>query len=354
MKSFITKKRLYSIILIFTTFTTLFTSCKPQKNDFVQELENVQEEKVQPITIGFSIDTLAIERWRRDCDIFLKTARELGAEVIVQTAGNKVDVQVSQLEYLIKRNVSVIVIVPKKADALSDVIKTARSKGISVIAYDRIILNADINLYMTVDSYAVGWLMADSLMSLRPYGNWYCFYGPEDDYNMTFMQNGIKNRILGTGVKIGFIHHADGWNYDLSYEAASNVFSQGKSPDAIIAGNDAVAGSIIRALSEKAPGKIIPISAQDADITGCQNIISGRQYSTIYKPISELAVKAANAAVQLAQGIPASEIQGCSSTVENGYGKIPVMWLQPVCVTRENLDEVIVKNGFHTREEIYR
>ena len=345
-------RKIFLYIFFALCICASFLSCRAKVSSNADGEINLESSKKR-VTIGYSIDTLAIERWRRDSDVFLNTAKELGADVIVQNAGNKVETQIKQLEYLIERKVDVIVIVPKKADSLTETVKKARLAGIPVISYDRLILNADINLYMTVNSFKVGKLMAENLFSVRSYGNWYCIYGPEEDFNMTFIRRGVESVISGKPVNIGYVYYTDGWNYDLSYEKMVQLLSEGKTPDAIIAGNDAVADSIIRAIAECRPGKIIPIVGQDADIAACQNIVSGKQYATIYKPISELAKKSAEAAVALSQGITAEEYAGSNAVIDNGYGEIPVVWLDPVAVTKSNIDEVIIKSGFHTHDEIY-
>ncbi|MBQ3650052.1 MAG: hypothetical protein II957_07605, partial [Treponema sp.] len=90
---------------------------------------------------------------------------------------------------------------------------------------------------------------------------------------------------------------------------------------------------------------------QDADIAGCQNVVSGKQTVTIYKPINELAQKAAEIACSLAQGKSVEEASGTKDVIDNGYGEIPVLWMQPVAVTKRNMDEVIIKSGFHTKDK---
>jgi len=89
------------------------------------------------VNIGFSIDTLALERWQRDLDVFMNRAKELGAEVIVQNAGNSVEEQNKQLLYLMERKVDTVVVVAKARDSLTDSIQKLRARGIAVISYDK-------------------------------------------------------------------------------------------------------------------------------------------------------------------------------------------------------------------------
>ncbi|MCR5045398.1 MAG: substrate-binding domain-containing protein [Treponema sp.] len=327
-------------------------SCKKQGQDSSKASEEAENES--KLTIGFSIDTLAIERWRRDCDIFLNTAKDLGADVIVQNSGNSVEVQNEQIEYLIKRGVKAIVIVPKDAESLGESVRLARSKNIPVISYDRLLRNSAIDLYVTIDSQAVGTLMANELLRLKPRGSWFCIYGPEEDFNMTLIRRGVEGVLKNSKAKIVFNYWTDGWNYDLSYRKMADLLKAGKVPDAVVAGNDALADSIIRAIGEFAADKDIAVGGQDADIAGCQNVVTGKQAVTIYKPITELASKTAEIAVAMAKGKSAEDFSFINGSIDNGSGEIPVLWLHPTAVTAQNMDEIVIKSGFHTRQEVYR
>ena len=343
-----------AIIALFVSvllFTSTFTGCKKNKTADENASDKTPSSKM---TVGFSIDTLAIERWRRDCDIFMNTVKANGAEVVVQNAGNNTEEQNKQIQYLINKKVKVIIIVAKEADSLTETIKLARSHGIPVIAYDRLILNSDISLYMTIDSEKVGEIMAQELYKKKPDGKWFCIYGPKTDYNMTLIRNGVSKIIDNTGVKITHTFFTDGWNYDLSYNEMARLLLQKNIPDAVICGNDAVANSVIQAVSEICPGKDISISGQDADIAGCQNIIAGKQLVTVYKPITKLAEEAGLYAVELAKGKSIKELVPENQTINNGYANIPVVWLNPQAVTKDNIEEVIIKSGFHTKDEIFR
>lgn len=330
----------------------LFCACKKGPSEALK----AGARSVEPprLTIGFSIDTLAIERWRRDCDVFLNTAKDLGADVIVQNSGNSVQVQNQQIEYLIKRGVQAVVIVPKDADSLADSVRLAKSKGIPVISYDRLLRNSPVDLYVTIDSQAVGTLMAQELLRRKPRGAWFCIYGPEEDFNMTLIRRGVEAVVKNSRAKIVYNYWTDGWNYDLSYRKMAELLKDGNIPDAVVAGNDAVADSIIRAIGEFAPGRDIAVGGQDADIAGCQNVVNGKQAITVYKPISELAQKTAEIAVDLAKGKTVKECGSVNGSIDNGFGEIPVLWLHPMAVTADNMDEIVIKSGFHTRQEIYR
>src|SRR5574344_2063646 len=96
--------------------------------------------------IGVTFDCFIIERWERDRDIFVSTAKDLGADVNVQNANGDVEEQKKQIEYFIKKKMDVIVIIAVDSTSLSDEVKKARDDGIKVIAYERPIKNSDVDL----------------------------------------------------------------------------------------------------------------------------------------------------------------------------------------------------------------
>lgn len=342
-----------TVILSLILLCTL--SCKKQESIAQSRpARTTSTAAARPLTIGFSIDTLAIERWQRDMDVFINKAKEMGADVIVQNAGNNIEEQNRQLMYLLERNVDAVVVLPKDASSITESVQKLRAKGIPVISYDRLALNADINLYLTIDSEKVGEQMAQEMLRRTKGVNWYCILGPEEDYNMTLIMEGV-NRILRTSkVRINHIFYTDGWNYDLSYQEMVRILKSDIFPDAIICGNDAVAASVIDAINRYYPDTHIPVCGQDADISACQYIVQGKQEFTIYKPIIQLAEVAAECAVKLAKHEEISEDRYRISPIKNGYGDIPTIWLDPTFVDKYNLDKVIIESGFHSAASVYK
>lgn len=340
------KKKFLLFFVIF--FSLILSSCSRK-----QDSENISRENVNEITIGFSIDTLAIERWQRDLDVFMATVRNLNANVIVQNAGNSVEEQKRQLMYLLERNVDVLVILPKDACSLKEEIEKIREKNIPVISYDRLIRDTKIDLYISVDSTKVGTLMGQTMKTVSGTKNWLCILGPKEDFNMTMILNGITSAIKNHGPVITDVFYTEGWDYDKAKKKMVDLITSNQIPDAIICGNDAVADAVISVLQVYYPNKHIPICGQDADIASCQNIIWGHQDFTIYKPITLLAEKAAEYAVRIGKGEKVESIADSNRTIDNGESKIPCILLEPKVVTKENIDAVIVDSGFHTHSEVY-
>ena len=117
-----------------------------------------------------------------------------------------------------------------------------------------------------------------------------------------------------------------------------------------IAGSDMLAEAAIRVLSENRLMKKVKVAGQDADLAACQRIAEGTQFATIYKPIDQLALKAAGFAVMLAKGEPIPT----DTTLDDGAYKVPYVRLEPILVTKELLKATVIKGGFHTEAEVYR
>lgn len=304
------------------------------------------------VKIGLSIDTLIIERWKRDCEIFIQTAEANGAEVIVRNAANDENEQAVQIEELVSLGVDVLVVVPKNAYSLSDVLEKVKAKNIPVISYDRLIMNADISLYCSINSESVGKLMAESLLENHNSGGYFCILGSEEDYNMILVDKGIRDALSGSNVTIDFKYFTPEWNYDLAYSKMNSLLNGGLVPEAVICGNDAVAECVIRSISEHKME--VPVVGQDCDISACRRVIQGTQYASVYKPIYELASNVAVIACKIGRGEAVETAAGTSETIENGLKNVPVYWLEPVLVKKDNLKEVVIDSGFHSELELNR
>ena len=154
--------------------------------------------------IGFCIDDLRVERWSRDRDYFVAAATKLGAKVSVQSADASEARQISQIENLISRGVDVIVIVPFNSKTLGNVVAEARKAGIKVVSYDRLILDADVDAYISFDNEKVGELQAQGVFPCL----WHLQLSTEF-IGEAFLVVGIIDQVLA---RILNVHVAVGWD----------------------------------------------------------------------------------------------------------------------------------------------
>lgn len=331
-------------ILVFANLL-LCTACGSER----KESHTVETKANDKIQIGLSVDSFLIERWQRDRDLFVSKAQELGAEVNTQNANGDVKEQVSQIEYFIEKNMDVIVIVAIDADALTEVVTKAKRAGIKVIAYDRLIRNADVDLYISFDNEKVGALMAEYLLkAVGNNGSIIRINGSPTDNNVQMVDAGFESILKATNIKVDTEAYADGWLAETGFTVTSEYLANGKTPMGIMCGNDGIAAQAIRALSESRLAGEVYVVGQDADLDACQRIVEGTQGMTVYKPVENLAQKAAQLAVQLAGG----ESLQTEDMIFDGTYDVPYEKLEPVAVTKENMDEVII-GKYHQKEEVY-
>ena len=351
------KKRRFSAALILAAML-LLSACADASRETVQEVPaDAGEEKDDGIRIGITFDTFVLERWTRDRDVFMDTARKMGATVDVQTANGDVEKQKEQVRKFTEENMDAIVIVATDCYSLKEEVEDARNKGIQVISYDRLIQGEQTDLYITVDNEKVGTLMAQSIKEKLPEGgNVVMICGPEADSNSMDVANGFETELGDGPWKIVYKSHVKSWTPENGTQAVADAFAGTEEEiDAVMCGNDGLAGYVIRSLSERQLAGDVVVVGQDADLEACQRIVEGTQTMTVYKPINDLAKEAAECTVKLARGEQiVGNVLDVSDVKENEDGQeVPYYGLEPVAVTAENMDSVIIGSGFHSREEVY-
>lgn len=313
--------------------------------------EKESEEQENAVQIGLSVDSFIIERWSRDRDVFVAAARELGAEVNVQDAGGDLEEQISQIEYLIKKQMDAIVIVARDCSSLADVVKKAKDAGIPVIAYDRMIYNANADLYISFDNRQVGVLMAQALMEAIPEGgDVFMIQGSSDDDNIYLVKDGFEDTLKGSNLNIVYQASCDGWIAENAIEYVEEGLEQYPDVKGIMCGNDDIASQVIQVLAENRLAGKVAVVGQDGDVAACQRIVEGTQYMTAFKAVENEAKEAAAYAVRLGKGEDLNEI---SDYADDGAYQIPSKILMPEAVTKENMDEIIIDGGYHRKEDVY-
>jgi D-xylose transport system substrate-binding protein len=309
--------------------------------------------KQRPL-IGLSLDTLKEARWQADKDLFVARCNALGADVKVTEANSDDTRQMSDVNGLITSGVDVLVIVPHNGTAMAAAVRAANQANIPVIAYDRLIRDSDLDLYISFDNVRVGELQAQYLVDKLPKGRIVRIYGSKTDNNAFQFKQGqdnvLKPYIDRGDIKVVHEDWAEDWkpeNGKRIAQAALTGHPQGF--DAILASNDGVAGGAIQALSEeKIAGKVL-VTGQDAELVACQRIVAGTQAMTVYKPLKMLANRAAEVAVQMANG----KAIIANTSVNNGTADVPTIAEKIMSTTKDNMIDTVIKDGFHPYEAVY-
>ena len=299
------------------------------------------------LKIGFLMDSLKIERWQTDLDKFQRRAGELGAQVLVETAEGDDESQLQQAQKLLSSGVRALVLVPHDAEKAVRIVTAAKASQVPLLCYERLVRDPDVSFFIGVDASVVGHLQATSLTQLAPKGNYVLIGGSSADSNAKILhdaQLGVLRPLVDRGdIKIVSDTWTKDWDPSEAYAHMSAAIASTKGGiAAVVASNDGTAGGAIQALEEhKLAGKVL-VSGQDADLAAIIRILDGTQTMTVYKPLGSQATLAAEAAVALAKGEGVMQ----TAAISIGSKSIPAIVLTPVVVTKSNVKQTVIKDGF--------
>lgn len=322
--------------------------------------------------VGIAMPTKSLERWNRDGEYLKEQFEAAGYTVELSYSDNDTDQQNNDIANMIADDVDLLVIAAIDGDTLSQTLADAKDADISVIAYDRLIMNTDsISYYVSFDNYTVGVLQAQFIIDSLDLDNATQTYnleivaGDPADNNATYFFNGAMDTLqpyLDSGVlnvpsgKLTFEQTAtDGWSTDTALENMQNTlasyYSDGTILDVVLCSNDSTALGAAQAIVSDYNGGNTPIiTGQDGDIANLANIVDGLQTMTVYKNVSD----EAGVTLELAKAILSGQEPGedllsslsvdaayDTESYDNGTGIIPSYLLVPWTVTADNLQDLV-------------
>jgi D-xylose transport system substrate-binding protein len=289
---------------------------------------------------------------------FERKAKELCSDcpIIYSNADQDAAKQQQQAEAAITKGAKVLVLDPVDAASAGAIVNRAKQSQIPVVSYDRLITDADIDYYISFDNEKVGKLQGDSLVKKLKddgaKGSIVMINGAPTDNNAKLFKEGAHSVIDGSGYKVAKEYDTPDWSPDKAQqEMEQAITAVGKGGFVgVYAANDGTAGGAIAAMKGNGidPTKI-PTTGQDAELAAIQRILVDEQYMTVYKAIKAEAEAAAQLAVDLAQGKTPS---GADAKIDNGTEQVPSILLTPVAVTKDNINDTIIKDKFWSVSEI--
>jgi D-xylose transport system substrate-binding protein len=290
---------------------------------------------------------------------FEKKVKELcpSCEVLYSNADQDPAKQQQQAEQAITNGAKVLVIDAVDVQAAAAIARNAKSHDVPVVSYSRLIANAPLDAYVSIDPYKVGVQQGEALaQALDAKGagkNIVMINGSPTDSNSAPYKKGAHDALDKAGVKVVKEYDTPDWSPDKAQtEMEQAITAVGKDGfQGVYSANDGMAGGAIAAMKSAGidPGDR-PTTGQDAEVAGVQRILAGEQLMTVYQPISKIAATAAEMAVPLAQGksLPSGL---ATATTDNGAGKVPSVLLDTIAIDKDNID-VLIKDGFVTVDQI--
>jgi putative multiple sugar transport system substrate-binding protein len=324
-------------------------------------------------TVGIAMPTKSSARWIDDGNNIVKILKERGYGTDLQYAEDDIPNQLSQVENMVTKGAKVLVIAAIDGTTLSDVLKQAKAKGITVIAYDRLIRDTpNVDYYATFDNFQVGVLQAQSIeqaLGLKegkgPF-NIELFGGSPDDNNAYFFYNGSMSvlqpyidsgkLVIGSGQKgmdkVSTLRW-DGATAQARMDNLLSAFYGRKRVDAVLSPYDGLSIGILSSLKGVGYGSgnmPMPIvSGQDAEVPSIKSMLRGEQYSTIFKDTRDLARVTADMVDAALSGKDVTVND--TKTYNNGVKVVPSYLLKPVVVDKSNWEKVLVESGYYKRSQ---
>jgi D-xylose ABC transporter substrate-binding protein len=284
-------------------------------------------------------------------------------DIIYSNANQDANAQLSQAEAALTNGAQVMVLDPVDSAAAAVMADKSKAQGVPVIAYDRLILNSDgVSYYISFDNVKVGELQAQALVNrLNEMGIQnpviVMINGSPTDNNAKLFKQGAHS-VFDPLVQAGKLTIAKEYDTpDWSPNQAQNEMQQaltslGNKVDGVYCANDGTASGAIAAMIAAGIKPLPPVTGQDAELAAIQRILTGDQYMTVYKAIEPEADAAAQLAYDLLTNtpVPAEMTQG--KTVNNGKIDVASVLLTPIVVTKDNIKDTVVKDGFWTVQQI--
>jgi D-xylose transport system substrate-binding protein len=292
---------------------------------------------------------------------FERRVKELcdSCEVIYANANQDPAKQQQQAEAAITKGAKVIVISAVDVASAASIVERAKQSDVAVVAYGRLIPDADIDYYVSIDPFKVGQQQAQVQMdAIKKDGKSnpkvVMINGAPTDSNSKPYKDGAAQVLKKEGGDIVKSFDTPDWSPDKAQqEMEQTITSLGNDGfDAVYVANDGMAGGAIAALKG---AQIDPssryVTGQDAELAGVQRILAGDQLMTVYQPIIDIAETAAELAVPIAQGKePPADL--AKDKVDNGAKQVPSVLLETIAIRPNNIESTLVKEGFLDTGEI--
>ncbi|HWH93510.1 MAG TPA: substrate-binding domain-containing protein [Baekduia sp.] len=297
----------------------------------------------------------------QDKPFFTAKVKELcpSCEIIYENATQDAAKQQQQAEAAITRGAKVLVLDAVDVASAGSIVTRAKQAKIPVLSYGRLVSNAPLDYYVSIDPFKVGQQQAqEQLKALKAAGKSnpriVMINGSPTDSNAGPYKKGAEQIYKQAGAKIVKSYDTPDWSPDKAQqEMEQTITSLGKNGfDAVYVANDGMAGGAIAAMKSAGmdPSKFF-VTGQDAEATGVQRILKGEQLNTVYQPLKEIAGKSAEIAVPLAQGKPVPAGIATSKT-DNGAGEVPSVLVPTLSVDKSNIQDTVIKDGFLKASDI--
>ncbi|MBF1999656.1 MAG: sugar ABC transporter substrate-binding protein [Synechococcales cyanobacterium M58_A2018_015] len=287
-----------------------------------------------------------------------------GVTIQYANANNNADTQQNQAEAALTNGACILVVGPQNGDKASVIVQRAKASQVPVIAYDRLIQDPDTAFYVSFDNVRVGELQGQYIVDqfrkgafgLKPGAKLVMINGAQTDHNALQFREGalkaLQPLIDSKNINLIFDQYTPNWDSARAQSSIEEILAQQQSNVQIVyAANDGLANTVIAALrTQNLDGRVL-VTGQDAAVAGIQNILTGDQAMTIYKPIAKEAQVTAQLVAALSNGTDPGALVNRQTALQTG-GQVASVLLEPLAVDRSNVQQTVIADRYLTREQI--
>ena len=320
--------------------------------------------------VGVSWNNYSQERWKKADEPAMKEAiAKAGGSYIRADANDKAEQQLTDIDTLINQGAKALIVLAKDSQAILPAIAKAKTAGIPVIAYDRLIEDES-TFYITFDNKKVGTLMAETLKGLVPSGNYAVILGADTDPNSAFLRSGMTDAGIpplgdtSGPIKVVFEKNTDNWDTTNAKNNMEQALNQNNNKiDAVLSENDSMATGVVQALS--AVGLKVPVSGQDGDAAALNRVALGTQAVSVWKNAFALGETAGSVAAQLCAKTAMKDVKApddlpkaaapaslnATPFTTPGGKTVQSIILTPTAITKDNVKDTI-DAGWVTKDAV--
>ncbi len=280
-----------------------------------------------------------------------------GVHIDYYNAADTAVTQQTQADDALNNGDCMLVVAAVDSTLDAPIVRKANAKHVPVIAYDRLIQDNNLAFYVSFDGVQVGELQGQYIVDHHRSGdNVMMINGSQQDNNALLFQQGVLNKLLplveSNELHLLYSTFTPDWSPTLAQVEAQDALALAHNDIQIAyVANDDMANTVIAQLKTLGLNGKVVVTGQDATVTGVRNILLGDQSMTVYKAISKEAKATAQLVAALSNGADTGAL--ITGQTKNQFGTpIPSILETPVAVTRSNIRETVLADGFVTQDEI--
>lgn len=249
--------------------------------------------------VGFSVSTLNNPFFVSLSEGAKAEVEKQGVKLVVVDAGDDAAKQTNDIEDLISRNVSVLIVNPVDSDAVAPAVQNAVSKGIKVISVDRVVNGVEVDCQIASDNVAGAKMATEYLVELIGEGAKAAELEGVPGASATIDRGAGFHEAADAALEVVASQTAN-FNRAEGMNVMENILQSSPEVKGVFAHNDEMALGAVEAVA--ASGKDIKIIGFDATEDAVTAVKAGKMAATVAQKPELMGETAVQTAIKLING----------------------------------------------------